>query len=230
MPPTIVQTPQAPSAPASTPQAAPQPQTPSTPASPVPQPQTPATPEPSLLQRLTMIPAQGQITQVETPQVTVQTDDLKDPQARQVLENRLKEANLKISKTFGEIGAEKAKLMKQIEDLNQKVATAQTWTPQRLQEELRKTDFVQSAQTLQAQVAPQGWEGSHEEWSALSDYDKQRFNSVLQQQNTLSQQMNQLLLTQVDAQLKTKYPDYDSTKVDSFIRDASEGRVPPDQI
>lgn len=165
---------------------------------------------------------------LDAPQVNVEMADLKDPASRQVLETRLKEANAKISKTFGEIGAEKAKLMKEIEDLKSKANP--NWTPQRLQEELRRQDFIQSAQQLQAQVAPQGWEGSHEEWSALSDNDKQRIQSVISNQNQLTSQMNQLLMSQVDSQLKTKYSDYDSQKIDQFIQDAQTGRVPADQM
>lgn len=164
----------------------------------------------------------------ESPKVTVSMDDIKDPIARQVLEKRLAEANESISKTFGQVGADKAKLMKQVEELQGKIN--QTWTPQRLQQELSRQDFVQAAQALQAQAPPNGWDGSQAEWSALTPNEKQQFQNIVANQNNLAQQMNGLLQSQVDTTLKTKYPDYDPTQVDSFYRESQEGRVQPDRI
>lgn len=164
----------------------------------------------------------------DAPKVSVSMDDIKDPAARQVLEKRLAEANASISKTFGEVGADKAKLMKQVEQLQAELN--QPWTPQRLQQHLNKQDFRQSAESLQAQAAPNGWEGSQAEWSTLTPGEKQQFQNLVASQNNLTQQMNQMLQSQVDIQLKTKYPDYDPSEVDSFYRESAEGRVAPDRI
>lgn len=162
----------------------------------------------------------------EAPKVNVSLDDVKDPIARQLLEKKLAEANSAISKTFGEIGAEKSKHLQEIERL--KSEATKGWTAQRLQEELRRQDFIQAAQTLQAQAAPQGWEGSHEEWSALSPQEKQQFQSIVANQQNMARQMEQMLQSQVDATLKTKYPDYDSKAIDDFLSRA--GSLPPDQV
>lgn len=164
----------------------------------------------------------------DAPKVSVAMEDIKDPVARQILEKRLAEANESISKTFGQVGADKAKLMKQVEELQGKIN--QSWTPQRLQQELARQDFVQSAQALQAQAPPTGWDGTQAEWSSLTASEKQQFQNIVASQQTLTQQMNHMLQSQVDAQLKTQYPDYDPTPIDAFYRESLEGRVPTDRI
>lgn len=164
----------------------------------------------------------------EAPRVSVSLDDVKDPVAKQILEKKLAEANAAIAKTFGEVGADKAKVLQEVDRL--KAEMTKPWTPQRLQEELRRQDFVQSAQQLQASVAPPGWEGTHDEWSALNTSEKQQFQNLVTNQSHLTQQMATLLQSQVDSVLKTKYPDYDPVSVDDFIRKASAGQIPPDQI
>lgn len=210
-------------------QTAPQTVTPTAPAAtPVTHPTIEApTQQQDLLKRVAQ-PATSPTPPNESPKVSVSMDDIKDPIARQLLEKRLAEANESISKTFGQVGADKAKLMKQVEDLQSKIN--QNWTPQRLQQELSRQDFVQAAQALQAQAPPNGWEGSPAEWSSLTQSEKQQFQNIVASQQTLTQQMNHMLQSQIDSQLKTQYPDYDPTQVDSFYRESAEGRVAPDRI
>lgn len=170
--------------------------------------------------------------QQEAPKVSVSLDDVKDPAARQILEKKLQEANLGISKTFGELGVEKQKYVKEAETLRRQLesATNQPWTPQRVQELLNRQDFVQAAQTLQATVAPNGWQGSQEDWSNLNQQEKAQFQNVVQETSLLRQQMGQMLQSQVDSQLKTKYPDYNPQEVDDFMRRAQANQLTPEEI
>lgn len=222
MPPTTMQqpAPQTASAAPVTPAVTPQVQAPVTPVV-----EVQKTPE-DILKRVSQ-PAAAVSTN-EAPKVTVSIEDVKDPVARQILEKRLAEANASIAKTFGEVGADKAKLLKQVEDMQSRLN--QGWTPQRLQQELNKQDFINSAQSLQAQAAPTGWDGTQAEWSSLTPGEKQQFQNIVASQQTLTQQMNQMLQSQVDQQLKTQFPDYDPSQVDSFYKESFEGRVGQDRI
>lgn len=209
------------------------------PATPAPAVSTPEAVKPSevtaenIIQRSSARPPVSQTpANAEAPRVTVSMDDIKDPIARQIIEKKLHEANAGIAKTFGEMGADKLKYVKEAETLRKQLesSTNQSWTPQRVQELLNRPDFVQAAQTLQTTVAPQGWQGSTEEWSALNSNEKAQFQGVLNSQRALESQMGQMLQSQIDATLRTKYPDYSSKEVDDFIREAQGGSVSPDRI
>lgn len=212
---------------------------PVTPAAPAPaapaQPAAQAAPEvakqqPDLLTRVSTPEAAKPTAPGEAPKVSVALDDIKDPVARKLVENRLEEANKKIMQTFGEVGADKSKLMKQVEELNSKLAASSTWTPQRLQQELNRPDFIQAAQYIQAQAAPPTWRGSQEEWSGLNEHEKAAISNATQETQALRQQMSQLLISQIDGSLRAKYPDYDPQKVNDFVTRAQSGSMSLDEI
>lgn len=117
---------------------------------------------------------------------------------------------------------EAAELRKQAEA---KLSESNKWTPSRIQELLNNPDFVMSAQAVAQNQAPKNSGMSDQEWSALSDTDKAKFQHLEQRQS----QMEQLLLNErrakEDEVLKAKYPDYAPDIVDTTISNLVSGKV-----
>jgi len=146
-------------------------------------------------------------------------DDLSklDPATRKIVEDKLKNLESGFNKKYQQV----AELRKKIE---QEGVQNDTWTPQRLQTYLNRPDFIQAAQALQQQAAPQQWTGSTEEWSALTDGEKGQFMEMNQRLHRQESQMNQILTAREDELLKQTYPDYDPQLVDKLKDDLISGR------
>lgn len=145
-------------------------------------------------------------------------DDLSklDPATRKIVEDKLKNLESGFNKKYQAV----ADLRKKIEADG---VQNDTWTPQRLQQYLNRPDFIQAAQALQQQSAPQQWNGSQEEWSALTDGEKSQFAAMSQQINRQGQQMEQILTAREDELLKQQYPDYNPQLVDKLKSDLISG-------
>lgn len=185
----------------------------------------------SVIKRAAAIPTPAPSTNGnEPPKVSISMDDVKDPLARQILEKKLEEANKGVSEAFGKVGAEKSKYLQEIEKL--KAETNRPWTPERLQQEINKQDFIQSATSLQSSLAPQGV--PQETWSALSPEDKQlilqaKQEAALARQEVFQMQQSQVLTT-VDTELKQEYPDYDSAPINAFYQKAQSNQLTPKEM
>jgi len=162
------------------------------------------------------------------PAVKISLDDVKDPAARTILEAKLKEANDAIARKFGEIGGEKANLLREMEKLQSELN--KPWTPQRIQELMSRPDFISAAQQAAQASAPENWTGTTDQWSNLSPSEQAQFRQLAQSQRALEAQLNQMQLSQVDAKLQSKFPDYNPQDVDAFIKDALDGRISNDQL
>lgn len=166
----------------------------------------------------------------EAPKVSVSLDDVKDPVARQILEKKLEEANRGVSEAFGKIGAEKSKYLLEVEKL--KAEVGRPWTPERLQQELSRQDFIQSATTLQNSVAPQGVD--QEAWSSWTAQEKQAFQGQQSETRALKAQLEFMqqsqVLSAVDTDLKTEYPDYDPARVNEFYQKAQQNQFSPKEM
>lgn len=228
MPPTIVQQPQPTAAPAA-----------SAPVSTTTTPTTvtiaPAEVKESVLKRAATVPTNSAGTALpptgnEPPKVAISIEDIKDPIARQILEKKLEEANKGISEAFGKVGAEKSKYLQEIEKL--KAETNRGWTPERLQQEINKQDFMQSATTLQNSLAPQGVQ--QDTWSSWSQEEKQAFQNQQRETQMLRAELQSMqqsqTLTAVDIELKQEYPDFDSVKVNQFYQKAQQNQLSPREM
>lgn len=162
------------------------------------------------------------------PAVKLSLDDVKDPAARQILEAKMKEANDAISRKFGEIGGEKAQLLREMETLKNEMN--KPWTPSRIQELMNRPDFIQAAQQAAQVSAPENWTGTNDQWSNLSQSEQAQFRQLAQSQKALEAQLTQMQLSQVDEKLRTRFPDYNPQDVDTFIKDALDGRISNDQL
>lgn len=192
-----------------------------------------------LNQRLAATPAAPQAPQApqdQTPSVEISLDDIKDPVQKSIvqkhLEAKLKEANEKIRKTFGEIGNEKARLMREAEEAKKQLDNFKNkrFSPQDVQELINRPDFVQAVQSYEQQMPPQGWQKSPEDWSALSDNDKQMVAQALAESRATRAQLNQMQMSSLHTELRTAYPDYNMAEIEEVINRANSGQMSQKEI
>lgn len=111
---------------------------------------------------------------------------------------------------------------KKLEDAQKLVTQSKSWTPQRIQQELlNNPEFLSAAQMIQGQQTSNERQLTNEEYSALTDSEKAKLNSVTNLENELKQMKNntaqELLrstISQKDVTLRAKFSDYDSKAID----------------
>jgi len=126
-------------------------------------------------------------------------------------------------------GADK-KFQKAAEMLRQVQQTQeQPWTLDRIQKLTQDPNFVQAAsqysQLNQGNQPPTNSGLNDEEWSNLSDVEKQKFHQLTQNQQVLQGQLEHILLNQEDDKLKTRYRNYDPTQVRTLRQQLIGGQV-----
>jgi len=166
---------------------------------------------------------------VEIPEKLYNEADLssiKDPIARQVAKDIIDKKEKDMLKGMNDKFQKIADLRKELESKKQSL---EGMTPQQRLDEIKndKTfmEFVQAeAQRQQAHSAPSNWEGTQEEWSALSERDQQRFRTLEGQVNTLLTNQERIEVRQADERISQKLTGYDPKKVDTFQKDLASGR------
>jgi len=157
-------------------------------------------------------------------------DEIKDPVAKSIVEKKIKDLESGYNKKYMDLAEQR----KQVEQLKQQVESQNTWTPERIQQLLKDPNFNQAAQAVyqsQAQAsAPVNWEGTPEQWSALSDSDKRAFTDLQGKVNSLLSQQEQMRHAQEHERVKSRFPDYQPQMVESFQKDILDGRVNDEQI
>lgn len=111
---------------------------------------------------------------------------------------------------------------KRIEEAQKLINQSKSWTPQRIQQELlNNPEFLSAAQMIQGQQPSNERSLTQEEYSALTDSEKAKLNSVTNLENELKQMKNntaqELLrstISQKDTTLRAKFSDYDSKAID----------------
>lgn len=146
-------------------------------------------------------------------------DKISDPKAREIAEKAYKSLQSGFTKKFQEL----AEIRKQFES---KQSESSNWTPEKVQNLLNDPAFVQSAQAV-AGINPAAKQGglADNEWSALSDTEKARINEMQTQLRNLQQMNLQSIRAQEDAQLKSKYANYNAQAVDIITNDLLQGKV-----
>lgn len=155
-------------------------------------------------------------------------EEIKDPQARQLVEELKKSLEKGYNQKFMKLANEK----KETENLRLRLEaqTNQPWTPQRVQQLLNDPNFTSAAQQVQQSQPPQEWSGSTEEWSTLTPNEKRQFSELRQTVAQLQQSQTRQLISSEEEKIKAKYPDYDPNNVERWYKDAAEGRIPEGQI
>ena len=119
---------------------------------------------------------------------------------------------------------------KKLEDANKLVEQTKNWTPERIQRELLENpQFLQAAQIVAGnQTNSNDRPLTQEEYSTLTQPEKDRLNLVPQLQNKINQleknNASQAIwseINQTDTSLRTKYADYDSNKINQAFENLS---------
>ena len=155
------------------------------------------------------------------PQETSYREDLEkitDPSVKAIAEKAIKDFESGYNKKFQSLADQR----KELESMQQNIST---WTPQRLQEELKNPAFVQAMQILKQQAPPPNFEGSTDEWSALSPQEKQRMQSMEQEQRSIQSQLQTIRQKEEDLDIKKSYPDYEPQVVDEAIEGLRSGQI-----
>lgn len=178
---------------------------------PVPEVKPVVKPELDLVSRVSQVKVEPKPTETEESKFNI--NDL-DSAIEKVPDPTLKEQMLGLKKSLlrgeNQKYQEIANLRKQYE---QKLAEVTTWTPERIQQEINKPDFVQAAQAI---LKTQ----NTEEQDSFEENPK--IKKLEQEILSLKGNSFQALKTSHDSQLKTKYNDYDSDIVDSGIEKLSK--------
>jgi hypothetical protein len=155
-------------------------------------------------------------------------EEIKDPQARQLVEELKKSLERGYNNKFMKLANEK----KEVENLRTQLEaqTNQPWTPERVQQLLRDPNFAQAASAVQQSAPPADWSGSQEEWSTLTPNEKRQFSELRNAVSQQQMQLNRMLISSEEQKIKDKYPDYDPQNVEKWYKDAAEGRIPEGQI
>ena len=181
-------------------------------------------PEPDLITRVSQFKKEEEPKLTGEVKVTEPEFDFKDiekitdPTAKEYAEKAYKSFQRGFNQKFQEL----ADLRKSYE---QKVTETSIWTPEKVQSLLNNPDFVNSAKTVMVNQAPQTFEGTQQEWSALSDTDKAKFQQLENKINILEQQNYQVRRTQEDETLKNKYTNYNAQAMDILTADLLQQKV-----
>ena len=108
--------------------------------------------------------------------------------------------------------------------LEGKASEPSSWTTEKIQTLLQDPSFVAAAQGVVGKSNPNA-NGNDDDYSALSDTEKQRIDSIEKQNQLLIQQSNLLLQKQQDEMLKNKYPNYKQEAVDTITADLLQGKI-----
>lgn len=162
------------------------------------------------------------VTQYKKPVPVVQSDTYKDfdeitdPKAKEIAINRDKARQADYTRKTQELAVQR----KELEEFKEK---SKNWTADRIQQELlNNPQFLQEAQKIVPQQNPPNSGLTNEEFSTLTDGEKAKLARV----DSLENQVNQLTqsnlqarvnneIVQTDAQLTTKYADYNPGEINS---------------
>jgi len=145
-------------------------------------------------------------------------EKIQDPQAREYAQKAYIEMNRGLQAKFQEV----AQMRKDLE-----AQRNASWTPERLQAELKKNDFVSSAQYLNSQQTAKnqsGGELTDEQWGVLSPEERAELMQDRQKVNILTQEVNSMRRQQEDARLKSIYANYNPEVVTKLQDDLYNNR------
>lgn len=186
------------------------------------------TPEPDLVTKVSQFRKESEQTFQKkelTPEEIAGTWKKYDRITDEKLRNELIEADKKNTGEFTKRSQELSRLREENESLRKRTSD---WSPERIQRELlNNPQFLQAAQQIAAPPTsnPANSGLTNEEFSALTDREKQEMSVMKQQVNLLQQANYQARVSQEDAQLQTKYADYNPQEINELWNDLSTGRV-----
>lgn len=172
----------------------------------------PATPEPDLLTKVSQFKLPDIQDKIENPPDQPELAGITDPVAKKAAAEAIERMRRGMQSDY----------TKKLEDAQRLVNQSKSWTPQRIQQELlTNPEFVSAAQMIQGnQTNTNDRQITQDEYSALTDTEKAKFNMIPQLQQELLQMKNQSAqqalmssINEKDITYKQKYPDYDPVKI-----------------
>ena len=149
-----------------------------------------------------------------------EVEQIKDHEAKAWAEKAYKSFQKGFNQKFQEIAELRKSLESQV-----KPDTPNSWTPERLQSEMNKSDFVQSAQQVIKLQNPDSSGLTDEEYSSLSNGEKTKLQTMEKEIVALKQQSSLAQMRVEDEKLKNKYANYDSQAIDILTSDMISGKV-----
>lgn len=139
-----------------------------------------------------------------------------DPVIKEQLIKKSKSLESGFNRKFQEL----ADLRKKLES---NLTQSQQWTPEKVKSLLQDPTFIQSAQAVVPSTPPEGM--TEEEYSMLSDSDKQKLANLEQELGFLKGERMQTLKKEEDSRLMSRYSNYKPEAVDKLLEDMMNGRV-----
>jgi hypothetical protein len=163
------------------------------------------TPEPDLLTKVSQFKLPEVQEKIENPPDQPEFANITDPVAKKAAAEAVERMRRGLQSSYD----------KKLQDAQALVNQSKSWTPQRIQQELlTNPEFLSAAQMIQGQQAPQERQLTQEEYSALTESEKNQLAAVPQLKNELLQMRNQaqheqlmVSINQKDLTLRQKYGD-----------------------
>lgn len=108
-------------------------------------------------------------------------------------------------------------------EIRKQLEKSQQWTPERVQSLLQDPQFVQAAQSIVPSTPPDGM--TTEEYSQLTDGEKQKLATMEQELGFLKGQQLQSLKKEEDARLMSKYANYNPEAIDNLMQGMMNGTI-----
>lgn len=166
--------------------------------------------EPDLLTKVSQFKAQNQTSEIKNAPEQPEFESIKDPVAREAA----KQAVERLRRGF------QSEYDRKLEEAQKVVEKSKNWTPQRIQQELlNNPEFLSAAQQVAASQNPPNSGLTDEQFSSLTDKEKQEITSLKNEVNQLKQTNSNAILQSTisnkDAQLQSKYADYNPVSINS---------------
>jgi len=145
-------------------------------------------------------------------------DKIKDPTLKAQIEGLRKSLQRGYNDKFQTIAEMRKDMERQLTETN-------LWTPEKIQRLLNDQNFVQAAQSVMQAQNPTNSGKSDEEWSTLTDTEKQRILDLQNEIFILKQQNQQNSNAQQDEMLKARYANYNPQLVSKLKDDLINNRV-----
>lgn len=181
-------------------------------------------PEPDLITKVTQFKRQEPVKTPPDVMVDIgfdykELEAIKDPVAKEIAMKAYKSMQGGVTKKFQEA----ADIRKSAE---QKLQEMSRWTPERLQQELKNPEFLEVAKKMASTVENPANSGlTNDEYSTLTETEKAEMSALKNKINLLEQSNIAAVTAQQDAQLSSRYADYNPAQINSIMNDMYSGKI-----
>lgn len=178
----------------------------------------PVVQEPDLITKVTKFTQQAKVSLAQDNLVDIGFDfkkieEIKDPVAKKWAEDAYKSMQSGATRKFQEVSQIKKEAEEKIKQAEEKLKGNSNWTPERIQSELlNNPQFLTAAQQV-------GKVSSVDEGSLLSEAEQAKMKALESELMNIKQANYTALINSEDANLKSRYDDYDPNRIDGALID-----------